>query len=260
MSLRFQTGICTTGKLTDKCSLSGKRTGRDRGFLMPQAALRGQEVWAASPQATSSVPVGRDHWILSWFQHRALGETELCLMCKHDLIQSPAHRQGDAAGFPVPVLPPIHSWFSTTLAQEVFRSCPHSVHSLALDITSFFVLHQRERLSMGNCGNCGWAVPSVVQLWAHVGNAVLIPNGSSWGNQRSHLQFVAFLVGPRTGPAALVNTSNVTQSTRRWTCWIHLSRKHVPFSCPSPGTWPWSCTAFYSISQIKGAGQERRSI
>lgn len=168
MSLRFQTGICTTGKWTDKCSLSGKRTGRDRGFLMPQAALRGQEVWAASPQATSSVPVGRDHWILSWFQHRALGETELCLMCKHDLIQSPAHRQGDAAGFPVPVLPPIHSWFSTTLAQEVFRSCPHSVHSLALDITSFFVLHQRERLSMGNCGNCGWAVPSVVQLWAHV--------------------------------------------------------------------------------------------
>lgn len=128
-------------KLTDKCSLPAKRTGRDRRFLMLQAALPGHEVWAASPGAASSVQVGRNHWIRTgrWVKLD-------CLMCKHDPVQSPPHQRGEALGFLVTVLPPIHSQFSTALPQAVFMSCPRSAHSLlsSRHNSSLFTLHQSE--------------------------------------------------------------------------------------------------------------------
>lgn len=84
MSLQFQTDICTMGKLTDKYSLLEKQFGRDGRFLMLWADLWGQEGWAASPRAASSVssvPAGRDprvctgFWVkLSWWVKTSCSE------------------------------------------------------------------------------------------------------------------------------------------------------------------------------------------
>lgn len=71
--------------------------------------------------------------------HRALGETELCLMWFKKLVQSPLTQRAETPGFPVPILCPVHSRFSTALPKEF--SGPFltlSTAGLARDITFMF--------------------------------------------------------------------------------------------------------------------------
>lgn len=241
MSLRLQTDICTVGKLADKCSLLGKWMGKDRRLLMLQVAPWGQEVWdgfsrphhlCRRGETPGSAQGGGWNWTL---------------MCKHDLVQSPPRQEGEGSSSP-------------SCSSLVFY-CPHSVHSLLSfrHNFSFYVHRQGEGYQwiMVETAEVFPAWCSCKHAWGTCHDSVLIPNGSSWRNQQTQLQFVVLLVGSWKEPAAPENT----QTTHRRTCCIHPSQKlHLPFSCPSLGTQPCSHTVLCSISQINGAGQERRTI
>lgn len=98
--------------------------------------------------------------------HREVGETEL-------VIKQPPPKAPEGRGISRPSSPPVHSEFSNTLLQVVFR-CFLTLHSLlsSRHTSSFSVPHQGESVDNWKlwviCSQCDAAV-----------SALLIPNGSS---------------------------------------------------------------------------------
>lgn len=218
MSLQFQTDICTTGKLTGKCFLLEKQFRREGRFLA-------RFVRAGRVGSLSQSPLC--HWRETLRCAQGAGWNRAGVW--NNLLQM--HLKGEDLGFPVPVLL-LFTLSFLTLLSKWFSDPFLTLHSLLSSghTSSFSVPHQSESVH-------NWKLWVICSQWDAAVSTLLIPNGSSWGNQRSHLLLVALLVCPRTGPAALVSTTNKTQTVHRGTCWIHPSQKlHVPFSCLSSGS------------------------